>query len=740
MSRTASPWSMVGLFIGTPKLRSFSRKLKEDVPYSGLATLNASIPSLKAAASVAEVTSADASDAVNTPLLKVPPVGAVEEHVVEGERLHDGFNLESLHESEHGWTNVSTEYPPELSSPTMSTSDLDDIVDVLSQSVSDNFLEQQSQLPHDMPSPLPFEETEGDISQLKGENKNLEERLLVALRELSDVDRRNGELEGENRRQEQEISRLKAYAKVKEEELSNAQKTELRAVKEAADFRQQCHATEATSTGYLTEMTKMKNELAMAQKGRDELTIRMEEVATQNKELHERGRRMFDEYCAKEKELDRALSITSDRDGALKAALSDLDRARKDQQDVETQLKESLIKNKEVVDQNARLQADLVVVRKELTDMRIYNAETQRNLETALDDLKSAFQDKTAVEGRIAVQGSKVAEMEKEIQSLRRLAKEMVTKNSHTDVLERQNRMLMDQLKRQSVDLRQKSPFVDIAAPRTLTSVAKADLAASALRLVNRLNSDIFQVAAHMSESLDFTFKSDVNSHDKKAAVERSSITVGRPLALLLHTLAQGSGAESHPFLIQIGLQACLVSCSAKIIASWYPGHWDYGDFIAAIYSRIVGTTPGLAARWRAITERQLKPHSEGVIQSQMEEYLLRNITDVLTVAGWRKSPENAKIFVDMFRERIARVAKSALRLNTMLGGDLEILIIHSDETFDEEKMENAYGANSGVEGDRDNQVVCTTELGLKFSGEDDMPLKPKVILQVMLTDEAEDN
>lgn len=122
-----------------------------------------------------------------------------------------------------------------------------------------------------------------------------------------------------------------------------------------------------------------------------------------------------------------------------------------------------------------------------------------------------------------------------------------------------------------------------------------------------------------------------------------------------------------------------------------------------------------------------------------MEEYLLRNLTDVLTISGWRKSPENAKIFVDMFRERIVRVARSALRLNTMLGDDLEIPTIHSNETFDQERMENAYDVNSGDENDDDNQILCTTELGLKFLGEDNMLLKPKVVLHVMLTDETED-
>lgn len=121
-----------------------------------------------------------------------------------------------------------------------------------------------------------------------------------------------------------------------------------------------------------------------------------------------------------------------------------------------------------------------------------------------------------------------------------------------------------------------------------------------------------------------------------------------------------------------------------------------------------------------------------------MEEYLLRNITDVLTVAGWRKSLENAELFVDLFRERIARVARSALRLNTMLGDDLEILVVHSNETFDEDKMENAYA--SGDENGDDNQTVGTTELGLKFSSEDDILLKPKVVLQVILTDETDNH
>ncbi|KAG6888220.1 hypothetical protein C0995_009756 [Termitomyces sp. Mi166 len=735
MSRTTSPWSMVGLFIGAPKLRSSSRNRRDkDVSYSGLASTNNDLTqNLKAAASVAE----DINTAVNTPSRKVTPVDAVEEHVVGGEGLPDEINAESLDGPEHGWTNVSTEVQPDISSPTMTVPDLDDMVDVLSQSVSDGFLEQQSQPPHSVLSPSPPKDTkESEISELKAENKKLEERLLTALRELSDVDRRNRELEGENCSWEQEVVRLKAAAKVREEELSDAQKAELQAVKEVSDCRQKCYAIEATSKGYLIEMTRMKDELVAAQKGRDDLQVCVEDVTKQNMELEERSRRLFDEHCAKEQEFERIRDISSEKDRALKVVLSDLDHARKDQRDMDTQLKESSMKNKDLVDQNVRLRDDLVATRKELAEIRIHTAETKRNLETALTDIKSASQEKVVVEGRITAQDFKVTEMEKEIQSLRRLAGDMAKKHTQMDVLERRNRMLMDQLRRQSVELRQKSAFSDIVVPRALTPVAKADLAASVLGLVNRLNSDIFQIAAHMSESLDFTPKSNASSHDKKAVVERASLTMGRPLALLLHTLAQRSGTESNPFLIQIGLQACLVSCSAKIIPSWWPGHWDYADFIAAIYTRIVGTTPGLAPRWRAITERQLKAPSDGAVQTEMEEYFLRNLGDALTVAGWRKSPENMQTLVDTFRERVAQVVKLALRLNTMLGDDLEILIVHSDETFDGERMEDAYDVSS-EEQDGGNQIVCTTELGLKFSAEDNVLLKPKVVLQIMLMEET---
>ncbi|KAG5718633.1 hypothetical protein E4T56_gene16513 [Termitomyces sp. T112] len=732
---------MVGLFIGAPKLRPSSRKprQREDVSYSELTTTNNDpTQSLKAAPSVSQVTSVGALDTVNPSFGKASLADKVEERMVGGERLPNGINAESFDEPEHGWTTVSSEVQPELSFSTMATPDLDDMVDVLAQSVSDGFLEQQSQPPDVIMPPPPLDDTkESEISQLKAENKNLEERLLVALRELSDVDRRNRELEGENYSQEQEIVHLKAVTKVKEEELLNAQEAELRAIKEAAICRQQNHAVEAASKGYLKEMTDMKDELAMAKKEGDELKVCVKEATKQNLELEERSRRLLDEHLAKEKEFERIRGISSDTDSALKSALSGLDRARMEQQDTDTKLRESLMKNKTLADQNMRLRDDLAVAKKELTEMRANDVETKKILEIALADLKSASQEKATVEGRIAAQEPKIAEMEKEIQSLRRLAGEMVKKHTQADVLERKNRMLIDQLRRQSAELRQKYSFPDIPVPRSLTPIAKADLVASVLGLVNRLNSDIFQIAAHMSESLDFTFKSDAGSYDRKAAVERTSITMGRPLALLLHTLAQRSDAEFNPFPVQIGLQACLVDCSAKIIASWCPGHWDYADFIAAIYSRIVGTTPGLAARWRAITERQLKTSSDGAVQTEMEEYFLRNLVDALIVAGWRRSSENARTLVDTFRERIAQVAKLALRLNTMLSDDLEILIVHSNETFDEERMEDAYDVGSEEEYADVNQIVCTTEMGLKFSTEDNALLKPKVVLQAALTGET---
>ncbi|KAG6918262.1 hypothetical protein DXG01_015636 [Tephrocybe rancida] len=749
MSKSSSAWSMVALFMGSPKIRpSRKRKDKETTPTHNqphTQSVDAPIQSLKSAASVIDASSND--NLGTTPESTSGKRSSTESR--EGstgvdELLSRARAAESPDEPEHDWTTVTTGTQQDTSSSNTGTFETpqatDDMVDVLSQSVSVEFLEQQTQPSSDVPfPPLPPTQrsNEGELVDLETERNNMEERLLTTLRELSDVDRRNRELHEENDRQGQELAQAKAAVLVLQDQLLISQQTELQAARNAEDCRGQYHVLEEASKAQTEKLLKAEHNLRLAQQGREEAESRLEESLKGNAGLEEVGRKLLDAYRAKEKELERLRDVNSETDAALHTALIDLEHERQDRREVALQLNEKTDTTKDLTDRNIHLHDGLVEAKRELVEMRSVNTEARGELERAQAELKTVSQAKVALEEEISRQETRVTGMEKELRSLRRLGAEVAQKQGQTGVLERRNRMLMDQLRRQSSELRQQSPFSDIPNPRALSPVAKADLIASALGMVNRLNSDIFQVAAHMAESLEFSFGGDSNTNENRAAVERASTSMGRPLALLLNTLSQRADAEFDPLPVQIGLQACLASASARMIASWCPGHWDYADFIATIYSRIAGTTPGLAPRWRAITERQLKTPSDATVQAEMEEYLFKNLADALTVSGWKKSPESARDLLAVFRERITQIAKLALRLNTTLGDELEVFAVDSDELFNAEHMDDAYTGDGDEDREDAGAVMCTTDLGLKTSLDGSITLKPKIILQAMLTEEA---
>ncbi|KAF8058641.1 hypothetical protein FPV67DRAFT_512027 [Lyophyllum atratum] len=295
--------------------------------------------------------------------------------------------------------------------------------------------------------------------------------------------------------------------------------------------------------------------------------------------------------------------------------------------------------------------------------------------------------------------------------------------------------MLMDQLRRQSEQLRQKTfPRQDPLLPTPEPSLKSDHVSEGVAGMLDRLNSEIFQAAAHMADSLDFTSPMSLNAQELKGVVERASVTMGKPLALVLQATSAQPGVEFNPLPVQIGLQACLISCCAKIMTSWCPGHWEYGDFLAAIYRRIVGSTPqSIALKWRALTERQLKTPSDSTTQVEMEDYMLRNLVDALVIAGWRRTQLNARDLLAKFRERLEQLVKVALRLNLALGDDWEVMVVHPNELFDANIMDDAYDGDE--ENQRGDHVVCTTELGLRTGG--NVVLKPKVVLRAMLTEET---
>lgn len=712
-------------------------------------------------------------------------------------------------EHDNGWTTVAAQQQPRAASLTGSADSQlgaspnadEDIVDVLSQSVSVEFLEQQTQAQPGSPPHVPseLERKEADMAALENEKKELLSRLESVSEGLAGVGRRNRELDDENRQQAHKLQVMEAAMRAIEGEAVEAKKVEQQAKKEVDHGLQRIRALEAVQYEQTEVFEKVENNLQRERRGREELQRQFEEITKRNRDLQEQTGRLLGERRAVDDELQGLRALNTRTNGALETLLADLVKAEEERDGAQGQLEEVLKRDKDLEQRNRRLLEERHATDEELLGLRNLNVRTKDALDTVLVDLAKAKAEREGIQGRleesearckvlesrntrltderytednelellrelrtktanaleatltelrsashekgellnqVARQASELAVKDKAIQDLKRSQAEIAKQPNlrQLDVLERRNRMLMDQVRRQSEQLRQKTlPRQELVASHPEPST-KGDTSSGIAGMVNRLNSEIFQVAAHMADSLDFTSPSTMNAQEIRVVVERASVTIGRPLALVLQATSAQPGVEFNSLPVQIGLQACLISCCAKIATSWCPSHWDYGDFLAAIYLRIVGSTPQIvAAKWRALTEQQLKNPSDNTTRAEMEDYILRNLVDALVIAGWRKTQSNGRDLLAKFRERLGQIVKLALRLNTALADDCEITTIHPNEIFDADMMDDAYeGEAANQPGDH---VVCTTELGLRTAGS--AVVKPKTVLRAMLTEET---
>ena len=94
---------------------------------------------------------------------------------------------------------------------------------------------------------------------------------------------------------------------------------------------------------------------------------------------------------------------------------------------------------------------------------------------------------------------------------------------------------------------------------------------------------------------------------------------------------------------------------------------------------------------------------------------------------------------MESFEDKLSIVATLAIRLHVMLGEDrsperLETFLISPGTDVDDEFMDNDY-AEENESDDGDNEVVCTSDIGLRRVTRDaiNVIVKPKVIVPAVL-------
>ncbi|KAI1797150.1 hypothetical protein LXA43DRAFT_398670 [Ganoderma leucocontextum] len=272
---------------------------------------------------------------------------------------------------------------------------------------------------------------------------------------------------------------------------------------------------------------------------------------------------------------------------------------------------------------------------------------------------------------------------------------------------------------------------------------------AQIIQAVDDLNAEINQFAAAATESCSFATR--VKTKDPLALTpiqENCTPWLGpafsRILAFRDHT--------QDPILVQLALQASIVTCCARSLSLFCVG---FPSKLDALLSRILAhmqtTEPqATSARWRALTHRSISmlyPGLEEYAVTELVTTMLRWSGAVFTLCGSANAPTASDASLHAQLRRIAEAVYKLARVarEDILSTSFDVLIVDSGTPFEAGQMlnkmregehdaeehgsqiadvglslngngmlVNADGDLNGNGAQDSGRVLCTTELGLR--------------------------
>ncbi|KAF9029409.1 hypothetical protein BDZ89DRAFT_1038493 [Hymenopellis radicata] len=226
--------------------------------------------------------------------------------------------------------------------------------------------------------------------------------------------------------------------------------------------------------------------------------------------------------------------------------------------------------------------------------------------------------------------------------------------------------------------------------------------------MTKSLNSEIFQTAAFMADTLDF---SKPSADLDEASVQRATQWLSRGLVDLL---TDAQDPDTREILITAGIQASFVQSCVAIVGVWSVDY-QVSASIASLYDQIrLSNSPSVAGRWRAMTRHQSKYVHADECKRLVAKALIDNVLLVLPLMGW--SAVNPKaVLQELFGRRISDMANLVVSLDRSMGEemiseDIKLAVVNYGDPADNNVMEDLYGTKRVKKTDT---VVCTCELGL---------------------------
>ena len=223
----------------------------------------------------------------------------------------------------------------------------------------------------------------------------------------------------------------------------------------------------------------------------------------------------------------------------------------------------------------------------------------QDELDNTIEDLSKSRSRVTELESANELQAKKLLEQDAILTSHNdaiavlkgqkaRLITLVHTFRTNAKINERQNSMLMVQLKQQSDNLVAWDIPGSIA--KSVRRTTGPTVVEQAVRTIKSLNEEIYQIAASLTDCVDEIEKRFVDESDgTAAALETLKSLLGTEIYTELDEQSRYEKDDYNPYILQTGFQACLTACCMRIITSWYPAEPEYGKFLEAVYERIRG-------------------------------------------------------------------------------------------------------------------------------------------------------
>ena len=359
-----------------------------------------------------------------------------------------------------------------------------------------------------------------------------------------------------------------------------ATKEERGVVEENVGFISEKHVKEERKA-HMEEMGIVKEEKAKLaervkeledgrQQAEKELQLKMEQISKLAIDLE--WKRQEIEELKEEKERIRQLAAREKQE-----SLDELRRLNEEMWQAAEELKER--EREKILKKQESIQGELAIVTGNLSKSQTRVLELKST--NASQAQKISEQDATLASNNdtIAALKEQKANLIAQVDALRTSVK----------VNERQNSMLMVQLRQQSDDLasRQETTHSPKSSARPTT---RSTLVERAVRTIKALNDEIYQTAASLTDCVEEIEKRFVEESDGTATrLETLKSLLGTEIYTELENSSRVTKDEYNPFILQTGFQVCLTACCMRIITSWCPTEPEYGKFLEAVYERIRG-------------------------------------------------------------------------------------------------------------------------------------------------------